>query len=204
MLLKNTDVRLLLLLLGLSLSLFSGSLLSDTPVLLLVLGESQGSVGGLLWHLNSLGGGLGGGLDNREGNGGVDLLTLSLGLLVEDDQLGLVLVQAGDVSVEVLLRLVLSSVVNGNAHSSGVLGGQTGGLDLSQSETTAGSHLSVVLDSRTSDNRSQGIHWGWGNLGGLLQTVLSSGFLLAGLVKVDSDTFLPVLSEVVLQQGLVL
>lgn len=199
-----STVSLFLLLVSLSLLLLLGSLVSDALVLLLVLSSSQGLVGGLLWDLNGSWGSLRSNLGDWESSRNGNLLTFSLGLLVKDDQLGLVFVQSGDVKVEGLLRTVLSSVVNSDTDGSGVLWSQTSGLDLGQSETSTGSDLSVVLDGWTSHHWSQEVHWLWSHSGGLGGSGLTSGDLLASLVQVHSDTFLPVLSEVVLQDWLVL
>lgn len=189
----------LVLLLGLNLSLLLGSLLSDASVLLLVLSISQSSESTLLWNLNGSNTRLRSWLGDWEGSSNRNLLTLRLGLLVEDNQLRLVLVQSGDVGVESLFRTVLSSVVHSDTNGSSVSWGQRGSLELGQGETSASSDLSVVLDGWASNHWSQGIDRLWGNLSGLGSSCLSSGQLLAWLVKVHSDTLLPVLSEVVLQ-----
>lgn len=78
-------------------------------------------------------------------------------------------------------------------------------FQLSQSETSAGSDLSVVLDSGSSDDGAESIDRSRGKLGGLRSTVDSSRNLRGSLVEVDLHPRLPRrLSEVSLLQGVVL
>ena len=196
----------LFLLLSFSLSQLSSSLFSDTLVLLVRSSQSQGSESGLLWNLNSSWLRLWSWLDNWESSSsGQDLFSLwSLTGSWEDDQLGLVLLESLHVQLEDLSGSVLTSVVNSNTNGSGVSWGQASSLDLSQGETSTSSNLSVVLDGWGSDNRSEGIQWSWSNGSSLRSSSLTTGSLLTGLVKMNSNTLLPVLSEVVLQKWEVL
>lgn len=95
-------------------------------------------------------------------------------------------------------------MVDGNTDGSGVGSGDTGSLELLERETSTGSDLSVVSDGGGSDNGSQQIQRSGSDGGGLLGSRQSSSGLLAGLVKVGLDPLLPVLSEMVLDEGVVL
>lgn len=191
----------LFLLVSFSFGQLSGSLLSDTSESLVGSGQSQSSVSGFTVVLDSSGTLLTGWLGNWESSGSrQDLLGLwSLTVSWEDNYLGLVFLQSLHVQVEDLLVSVLTSVVNSDTNGSSVSWGQTSGLNLGQSETSASSHLSVVLDGWRLDNWSQQVQWSWGNLGGLGSSGVTSRHLLTGLVEVHLDALLPVLSEVVLQ-----
>jgi hypothetical protein len=204
----------LFLLLGLGVSGVLGSLGSDSGVSLGGSGHSEGSVCVLLLGLGRDGSGLGLGslLDNGEGSRGGEDLDGGLGLVGltllelsgEDNQLGLVLLESQNVGLKTLNGSVLSSVVNGNTNGSSVVSGDTGSLELLKRETSASSDLSVVSDSGGSDNRSEKIQRSGSDSSGLLGSCKSSRRLLAGLVKVGLDPLLPVLSEMVLDEGVVL
>lgn len=141
---------------------------------------------------------------NWESSSNGDLFTGRLGALVEDDQGVLVFLESGDVGFVGLGGSVDSSWVDSNANGSGVFWRVADGLQFRDGETSTSSDLSVVFDSWASDDRSQQVDWLWSNLGGLGGSGRSSGGLLTGLVQVDSDSFLPVLSEVVLKNWEVL
>ncbi|KAH3660298.1 hypothetical protein OGAPHI_006884 [Ogataea philodendri] len=183
----------------LSLSLVLGSLLFDTLVLLLRSSKSQSSVCGLFWNNNSSWLRFNSRLLDWEDSSNGNLLTRRLGGLVKDDQGVLVFLESSNVGFETLGGSVNSSVVHGNSNGSSVFSSQTSGLKLSKSESLTGSHLSVVFDGWGSDNWSKRVDWLRSQLGRLSSSGLSSRNLLSSLVQVDSDSFLPVLSEVVLK-----
>ena len=199
---------LLLLLFGFSFGLFLGALFSDALVLLVGSSQSQSGESRLLTGFDGSGGRFGGGLFHGEGGGGRGLGELSdfqlRGLLVEDDELRGVFLQSLHVEVEGLGGLVLTTVVDGDADGSGVSGGQADGLEFGDGETSTGSHLAVVLDGGASDDRSQGVDGGGGDLGGLVGPGDPSRFLALSLAKVNLDPLLPgQLAEMVLLESVV-
>ena len=131
---------------------------------------------------------------------GLDLL----GVSGQEDELRLVLLELADVDLESLNRLVLSAGINGNADRQGLGVDDAGSLELLARETAASTDLAVVLDGVGTDGRSQQVQRSGSNGSSLLSTSSSSAGLLTGLVQVDTDTLLPVLSEVVLNNGVVL
>lgn len=110
---------------------------------------------------------LAGAVRDREGGGearealrvlggalGVALLDLA-GLFREDDEAGLVGLEALDVELQALLAAVAAAVVDGDAEREGLLGAEAGLLELSLGETAAGTELAVVADRRGTDGRAQ-------------------------------------------------
>lgn len=90
----------------------------------------------------------GNGLDGLAGLlvlGGVGLFDL-VGLAGEDDQAGLVGLEALDIGGKGLLGEVGTAGVDGNADGGSIKLGDTGGLELSEGETTAEACPAVILD----------------------------------------------------------
>ena len=77
------------------------------------------------------------------------------GLLGEDDEAGLVGLEALDVELERLLRLVAAAVVDGDADREGLLGADAGLLELGLGEAAARTELAVVADRRGTDSRAE-------------------------------------------------
>jgi len=140
------------------------------------------------------------GLDGLDLLGGrVELLELTA-LAGEEDQAGLVVLQAGDVGDQGLLGVVGAAVVNRDADGGSELLGDTGFLrnskslspifffmtreyylQLSQGETTTGTDTAVVLDGRASHNGTQLVHRTGSNGSSLSETSLTTTVLPAGL-----------------------
>lgn len=137
---------------------------------------------------------------NRESLGGLR----GVALAGEDDDTAEVLLQALDVGLEALNAAVDTTVVNSDADGAGVLGGNASSLDLLEGETTASTDLVVVALGGGTHDRPQEVKRTRSDLGGLVGTGGSSGLLLASLVKVHANVLLPVLSEVVLLDWVVL
>lgn len=76
-------------------------------------------------------------------------------------------------------------------------------LQLLQRESSTSSSTAVVLQRRTSHNRSELIDRSWSNSSRLGQTSSSASRLAAGLIEVHADTTLPVLVEVVVGELLI-
>ena len=136
--------------------------------------------------------------------GEVDLLVLVLlGQLGDDHEARLVGLDALNVDLEALLRLVAAAVVNGDTDRAGVLLAEAGLLDLLNGETTAGADLGVVSEGRASDSGAEGLDGAQAELGSLGLTRSASPLLGTGLVEPDLDPTLPVLAEVVVVKDVV-
>lgn len=186
-------------------------------MLLLGTSSSEGSVGGDIRLGNGLGAWDDWGLGDREGGVGGELLLSSLdlgirgitllwlaGLTWENDQLSLVLLESVDVGLESLDVSVLTTVVDSNTDGSGILFWNASSLELLKREASAESDLSVVLDGWGTDNWTKEVEWSRSQLGGTLCSVVSSADLLAWLVEVVFHSLLPVLLEVISDDGVIL
>ena len=178
-------------------------LLSDGPVHFTLFGavEQGGSDG--LDSLDEFGKGVDCGVR-------VDVLVL-LGSVVEDACFGLgdwsllvlgeqhetvqVLEQSLPVSFESFLRLVLASVVDGNADRSCELDSQTCCFDFLQGESSAVSLPVVISDGCAVDQGSQIIDGPWCSGCGFGSPGLESSLLSGSLVEPDFDVGLPVFSQ---------
>ena len=88
-------------------------------------------------------------------------------------------------------------MVNRDSESLGLLLSDSGGLELSEGESSTLSDLGVVSDGRASDRGSEGLEGSGSEGGGLGGSGLSSPGLSSGLVKPGLHSSLPVLSEMV-------
>jgi hypothetical protein len=137
--------------------------------------------------------------------GGV--LSLGLGSLGAvsgvDEELVSVLSKSFDVGLETFLRSVHSSVVDGDANGPGEVSLDTGGLELSQGETTSKLDSGVVSLGLASDDGSEkGVGSGALLSGSDLSSDLSD-LLLGRLVEVGLNPLLPILLEVVVGHSVV-
>lgn len=136
--------------------------------------------------------------------GEVDLLVLVLlGQLGQDDETGLVSLDALNVELEALLGLVAATVVDGDTDGAGVLLAEAGSLDLLDGEATAGADLGVVSEGGASDSGAERLNGAQAELGSLGLTGSASPLLGTGLVEPDLDPTLPVLAEVVVVKDVV-
>lgn len=94
------------------------------------------------------------GKERKQTHLGVTLLDLT-GLLGEDDKASLVLLEALNVELQRLLRLVAAAVVDGDTDREGLLTTDTGGRELGGGETTAGTELAVVADGGGADGGAE-------------------------------------------------
>merc|ERR550517_446143 len=88
-------------------------------------------------------------------------LSLAVGdlLLREDDDLAQVLLQASNIAIEALFRLVLSATVDGNADRSRGFRAQSNGFQFSRSKSTSFSDLHVVTDRHARNGWAKQIDW---------------------------------------------
>lgn len=136
--------------------------------------------------------------------GKVDLLVLVLlGQLGDDHKTGLVSLDALNVELEALLRLVAATVVDGDADGASVLLAEAGSLDLLDGEATAGADLGVVSEGGASDSGAERLDGAQAELGSLGLTSSASPLLGTGLVEPDLDPTLPILAEVVVVKDVV-
>lgn len=136
--------------------------------------------------------------------GEVDLLVLVLlGQLGDDHKTRLVSLDALNVELEALLRLVAATVVDGDTDRARVLLAQTGSLDLLNRETTTRADLGVVSERGASHGGAQKLDGAQAQLGSLGLTRSASPLLGTGLVEPDLDPTLPVLAEVVVVKDVV-
>ena len=137
------------------------------------------------------------------GRVGQDSLLVLILLAWEENDLILVSLDSSHVLIELLLVGVGTSVVNRDADSSGELGSEASTSHLLKSEASAIALLGLVLESATSDNRSESLERsGEDALGFGLSAVLSS-LLLGWLLEPVLDSGHPVLSEVNFGNGVV-
>lgn len=147
-------------------------------------------------HKEALGLDGGGGRLELGGGGVGDLTLLRLVLLAgEQDHLALVLVEAGNVELQLLLAHGGAAVVNGDADGAGKLGGDASLLELDQGEATAKTDLAGVLAGSGGHDGAEILDGTGEELGSLGLTRDATGSLLAGLVEVSLDSLLPVLAE---------
>lgn len=114
--------------------------------------------------------------------GGVELLELAA-LAGEEDETGLVVLQAGDVGDQRLLGVVVAAVVDGNADGGSQLLGDAGLLQLGGGEAATGTHAAVVLVGRAVDDGTQLVGRTGGDRGGLCLTGLTTAVLATGLLN---------------------
>jgi len=115
----------------------------------------------------------------------------------EEDQAGLVFLEAGDVQSEGLFGVVLAASVDDDTDGRGELAWDTGFFQFGESEATSGSDAAVVLDSWASDDWVKLVYRSRGNGRSLCDTGIAASEFATWLVEVDSDAALPILSEMV-------
>jgi hypothetical protein len=138
----------------------------------------------------------------RQSLGGARGSLLGGGLLVllgwqgEHDELSTVLLQALNVQLQRLLRLVAATVINTDSQRLGLVAVDLGLLELVEGEATAGAQLAVILSSGASDDRAQRASNG---ARGYSSSLGLAGFAAAnfagGLIEPSSHSALPVLVE---------
>jgi len=121
--------------------------------------------------------------------GRVSLLDLA-GLLGEDNQSALVLLQPSDIDLFALLGSSLPPVVDDDTQTLCLLSGNTGLLDLGQGESSTETDLGVVSDRRGSDGGSEELEGSDTEVQGLGLSGDPSPVLSAGLVEPGLDPFL--------------
>jgi hypothetical protein len=94
-------------------------------------------------------------------------------------------------------------MVNSNTHSTSVLLWDASSFELLERKSSASTDTAVVSNSRASHNGSKKVQRSWGHKSSLLSTGETSRSFLAGLIKMNSHTLLPVLAEVVLYDGII-
>lgn len=114
-------------------------------------------------------------------NGGLDLLWASV--LLEDDESLQVFLEASNVSVEAVLRLVDTTSVNGDAELASTQGVELNGVQFSERETLAEALIHVVLDSAAVNDWAEGFDWSWEHLFCSLDASLVSAGLGTWLVE---------------------
>ncbi|KAF0724285.1 hypothetical protein Ae201684P_003174 [Aphanomyces euteiches] len=135
---------------------------------------------------------------------GVTSLRLGSTLAREQDQLGLVRLQALHIRLERFDRLVGAAVVDRDTNRQGLLARDTGFLQFVQGETTASAHFRAILDRRAVHGRAQETSSRTrGNGGSLSLASQAAGLLLRGLVKPRLDAVLPILMEVAVRDHVV-
>lgn len=136
--------------------------------------------------------------------GGRVTLTGLASLSWEDDELGSVFLQSGDVGLETFNGLVSSSEIDGNAELSGFSDRESSALELIGGEASSSSDSDVVSCSLASYNWSKSAtSWSWGDGSSLVLSGSLSSLLSGGLVEPGSDSSLPVLVEVGVGQNVV-
>lgn len=165
-------------------------IIGDLLVLDLSLGLLERHAPALLLKLS------GRGLEHLSGGVGNETLLgleLSLG---EHDKLASVGLKSGDVLLELLLGGAGPSVINGDAELSGLLNGDTSGLELLESEATAEADLTSILAGRLGDDGPKGMSRSGEDAGSLGDSILVSLGLLSRLVEVALDAVsLPMLAK---------
>jgi len=136
------------------------------------------------------------------GSGGITLLG-GLSVAREENELALVLVQAGDILLERLDGGVLATVIDGDTDSQSELAGDLGLLELLEGESTASTNATVVLDGGAADNGAEEVDGAGSDSSGLRDTGLSAAKLTTGLVEVSPHAALPLLAEMVVGDLLV-
>lgn len=133
---------------------------------------------------------------NRKTHLGISLLDLA-SLLGEDNETGLVSLEALNVEFETFLGSVAATVVDGDTEREGLLATDTGSLELLLGESTTGTELHVVALGRASNGGAEELSGTESCLDGLCLSVKAARVLLAGLIEPGLHTGLPVLAEVV-------
>lgn len=185
-----------------SLGLFSGTLGTDTVVASNTGLLAKGNVSRSL----ALDAGSGNKLDARlslvnrqrlEGLGGISALGGGKGQLFvgQNDQVSLVFLETGLVGGQGLFTAVLAAVIDADTDRASQLAGNTGSLQLFQSETTSSLDLHVVLDGRAADDRAQQLSRARTSSGSLGSAGNTASLLLAGLIEPGLDATLPLLVE---------
>jgi len=121
---------------------------------------------------------------------GVTLLDLAA-LAREDDETGLVLLEALSVKLKGLDALVAAAGVNSNTDGESLLAADASLLKLSKSEATASAKLHVVTLGRAVNGRSQQVDRARGNLLSLSLAGKTTAELLRRLVEVHAHAGLP-------------
>jgi len=135
--------------------------------------------------------------------GGIALARLGV-LAGEEDELGLVGLEAVHVGLERLGAAILAAVINGNADGHGKSAGDTGLLELIKGEAAAQAHLVVVTLGGRVDDRAEKTRGRAGEGGGsLLLTVKAAALGASWLVQPGLDQLLPVLLVVPVGQDVV-
>jgi len=172
----------------------------ELPVLgwgaLLLSGDLALSDGIGIWSNGEGGGNDGLGSGSEVLSARVTLLWLA-DLAGEKDEFRAVGLETLDVGSEGWDGVVDTAVVDGDTDSAGESRGDLSSLQLLQGETPPGTDTAVVLDGWASDNWPQLVDWAGGNGGSLGDPGISPAELTAWLVKVCADASLPLLSEVV-------
>jgi hypothetical protein len=128
--------------------------------------------------------------------GRVALLGLAR-LAGEDDQAGLVRLQALNVDRLALLAQVPATVVDDDAEPERLLAGDAGLLELPKREAAALADLAVVAHSRRAHGRPQLGERAHAEGRSLSDAGVTAAELAPGLVEPGADVALPVLAEVV-------
>lgn len=134
---------------------------------------------------------------------GISLLDLT-SLLGEDDETGLVSLEALNVELETFLGSVAATVVNGDTERKSLLATDTGSLELLLGETTTSTELHVVALGGASNGGAEELSRAESSLDGLGLAMEAARVLLAGLVEPGLHTGLPILAEVVPVENAVL
>lgn len=138
----------------------------------------------------------GGGTLELLSGGVVDETLLGLVLTAgEHNKLGLVGVQSRDVHLELLLAGAGSSVIDGDADGACESGGKLGSLQLLEGEATAVADLTGVLAGGLGHDGSEALGGAGEDARCLCDSILVSLDLLSGLVEVSLGSLLPVLSQ---------
>jgi len=126
-----------------------------------------------------------------------------LGVQREQDQLGLVLLQALSIQLQRLHTLVPATVVNSNANCLGVFLAQASSLELFKGESPASPLLQVVLVSWTTHDGPQLSQRPGGNTGSLLDSVLAAPDFPGRLVEPSLNITLPILVKMAIWHDVV-
>lgn len=168
--------------LGLGVLLRSGDLALSDGIGIWSNGESRGN--------DSLGSG------SEVLGAGVTLLWFAE-LAGEEDEFRAVGLEALDVGSEGWNGVVDTAVVDRDTDCAGESRGDLSSLQLLQGETPTGTDTAVVLDGWASDDWPQLVDWAGGNGSSLGDSGIPPAEFTARLVEVSADASLPLLSEVV-------
>lgn len=128
--------------------------------------------------------------------GGVALLGL-LGVAGEDNEAGLVRLEALDVECLALLAQVSPPVVDDNANTASGLAADASLLELGEGEATAFTDFAVVADSLCADGGAEEVKGADAKGSSLGLAGLTTAELAAGLVEPGAHAQLPILAEMV-------